>query len=52
MLLDDASRKEEAGAVANWQAVLGDAIETRLLPNFVKGLAVIIVREPHIQVKR
>jgi len=52
VLLDDASRKEEAGVLANWQAVLGDAIEIRLLPNFVKGLAAIIVREPHILVKR
>jgi hypothetical protein len=51
VLLDDASRKEEAGVLANWQAVLGDAIETRLLPDFVKGLAAIIVREPHILVK-
>ena len=51
VLLDDASRKEEAGVLANWQAVLGDAIEVRLLPNFLKGLAAIIVREPHILVR-
>ncbi len=52
VLLDDACRKEEAEVLANWRAVLGDAIEVRLLPNFVKGLAAIIVREPHILVKR
>lgn len=52
VLLDDAGRKEEAGVLANWRAGLGDAIETRLLPDFVKGLAAIIVREPHILVKR
>jgi predicted O-methyltransferase YrrM len=50
VLLDDAGRKEEAGVLANWQAVLGDAIEVRLLPDFIKGLAAIIVREPHILV--
>jgi predicted O-methyltransferase YrrM len=52
VLLDDAGRKEETGVLADWQAVLGDAIETRLLPGFAKGLAAIIVREPHIPVKR
>jgi predicted O-methyltransferase YrrM/trans-aconitate methyltransferase len=46
ILVDDAKREGELAALANWQANLGRGIEASLLPGFVKGLAVVIVRNP------
>lgn len=46
VLLDDADRASERSAMANWSACLGDAIETRLLPGFTKGMAAVLVRAP------
>jgi hypothetical protein len=46
LLLDDADRRSERSAVAHWLDNLGDAIETRYLPHFAKGLCAIVVREP------
>ncbi|MCX5661284.1 MAG: hypothetical protein NTW19_16485 [Planctomycetota bacterium] len=46
ILLDDADRTSERSAVAHWQDTLGDAIEARQLPGFVKGMAAVLVIEP------
>jgi precorrin-6B methylase 2 len=45
ILVDDASRRAEAAALERLRGVLGEAIEVRALPGFVKGLAAIIVRK-------
>jgi len=45
-LLDDSGRREERAALANWQDILGSAIEVIELPGFTKGMAAIIVHEP------
>jgi predicted O-methyltransferase YrrM len=46
VLLDDAHRRDEQTALARWRDNLGEAIDIALLPGFVKGMAVIIVRQP------
>jgi hypothetical protein len=46
VLLDDSGRREERAALANWQDMLGSAIEAIELPGFTKGMAAIIVHEP------
>lgn len=46
VLLDDAARRSERQAVANWKSSLGDAIEVINLEGFAKGMAAVIVREP------
>ena len=45
-LLDDTIRPEERGAVARWRQTLGDAVETRDLPGFSKGMAAVLIRRP------
>jgi predicted O-methyltransferase YrrM len=46
VLLDDSARREERAALANWQGMLGSAIEVIELPGFTKGMAAIIVHGP------
>jgi hypothetical protein len=46
VLLDDAGRPGERRCLALWRDNLGDAIETRELPGFPKGLAAVLVRRP------
>jgi hypothetical protein len=43
VLLDDAIRSEEQAALRHWQDNYGTAIEVIQLPNFIRGLAAIIV---------
>jgi hypothetical protein len=45
LLLDDACRSDERAVLAHWKDNLGDAIETRQLPGFAKGLAAVTIRE-------
>jgi predicted O-methyltransferase YrrM len=51
LLLDDASRANERAVLSNWSDNLGDAIEVRQLPGFVKGLAAVTILEvvPHAE---
>lgn len=46
VLLDDADRASERAALCHWRENLGDAIETRVLPGFTKGMAAVLVLEP------
>lgn len=46
IVLDDASRAGERAAMAEWQDVLGPAIDVRYFSEYAKGLAAIVVREP------
>jgi predicted O-methyltransferase YrrM len=45
-LLDDTIRPEERMTVTRWQQTLGDAVETRELPGFSKGMAAVLIRRP------
>ncbi|MBI3934184.1 MAG: class I SAM-dependent methyltransferase [Acidobacteria bacterium] len=46
VLLDDADREEERAALSRWRDNLGPAIEVHRLPQFAKGMAAVIIREP------
>jgi predicted O-methyltransferase YrrM len=46
LLLDDSERREERATLANWQEMLGSAIEVTELTGFTRGMAAIIVHEP------